>query len=269
MEAKVHSTASFTWKSLMGSRFVLEKGMTWRVGNGRSINVWNDQWLPNIYNPGIISPRRNLDASTTVADLMISGSPLWDHQTIDTEFQIDEAALIKTIPISRCGLPDRQVWLHSKNGLFTVKSGYHLVKEVQQGSRASSSYSAAIIPNFNWKRLWSLPIPEHIKAFVWRAIRGILPTAENLVKKKVLVDSVCKICGEASESLDHCFRFCHVARQVWLLSPLGIRSTLTGVLTERDWLVNMVHVLINPRRRCFLFWHGTSGVAATSFCFKG
>lgn len=190
---------------------MLEKGMAWRVGDGRSINIWKDRWLPNIHNPSIISPRKNMEESARVSDLMVSGEPYWDHLVIDEEFLPGEAALIKSIPISRCGLKDRHFWLHTKNGLNTVKLGYHLIKDKQQEMVASTSYGAAIVPDFKWKRLWSLPIPEHIKVFGWRAIKVVLPIAVNLVKKKVLVNSTCSLCKEATESMNHCFRECHIA----------------------------------------------------------
>lgn len=33
------------WKSILDSKGVLERGTRWRIGNGRSVSVWNDRWL--------------------------------------------------------------------------------------------------------------------------------------------------------------------------------------------------------------------------------
>ncbi|KAG8501156.1 hypothetical protein CXB51_003244 [Gossypium anomalum] len=38
--------AKFTWRSIWGTRSVLESGMRWRIGDGKSVNIWNDAWLP-------------------------------------------------------------------------------------------------------------------------------------------------------------------------------------------------------------------------------
>ena len=31
----------------MKGREVVNSGAVWRVGNGKSINVWNDKWIPH------------------------------------------------------------------------------------------------------------------------------------------------------------------------------------------------------------------------------
>ncbi|GAA0164992.1 hypothetical protein LIER_20503 [Lithospermum erythrorhizon] len=38
------SNPSFGWRSLLEGRKVLLKGSQWRVGDGRSIDVWKDPW---------------------------------------------------------------------------------------------------------------------------------------------------------------------------------------------------------------------------------
>jgi len=43
--------SSHTWQSILKGREVLEKkSLIKRVGDGNTINIWNDQWIPN--NPG-------------------------------------------------------------------------------------------------------------------------------------------------------------------------------------------------------------------------
>lgn len=147
---------------------------------------------------------------------------------IDDIFHPLEAKLIKAIPISRYGLPDQLIWRHAKDGIYSVKIGYHVITRLAMV--VGSSYQNMPMRSINWKRIWSLRMPENIKAFIWRAVKGILPTVDNLVKKRVLQDPNCKVCGESEED----FNYCNIARQAWMLSPLGIRATETGVFTERD-----------------------------------
>ena len=44
-EAK-SSSGSFAWKSILWERHLIEKGARWRVGDGQSIRIFQDAWLP-------------------------------------------------------------------------------------------------------------------------------------------------------------------------------------------------------------------------------
>ncbi|MBA0636042.1 hypothetical protein Godav_028932 [Gossypium davidsonii] len=46
MSAGLGAYPSYTWRSILGARYLLEEGMGWRIGNGDSVNIWNDRWLP-------------------------------------------------------------------------------------------------------------------------------------------------------------------------------------------------------------------------------
>jgi hypothetical protein len=46
LEAKLGSKPSYALRSLFGSRNLLFQGLLWRVGDGNSIRVWVDRWLP-------------------------------------------------------------------------------------------------------------------------------------------------------------------------------------------------------------------------------
>ena len=38
---------SYAWKSLLNVRDVVRKGMIWLVGNGESVRIKGDRWMPN------------------------------------------------------------------------------------------------------------------------------------------------------------------------------------------------------------------------------
>ena len=39
--------SSYVWKSMMATMPILSSGCCWRVGNGESIEVTTDKWIPN------------------------------------------------------------------------------------------------------------------------------------------------------------------------------------------------------------------------------
>ncbi|KAK9993079.1 hypothetical protein SO802_022782 [Lithocarpus litseifolius] len=57
MEAKIPANASYAWKSLMKGRDVIKRGARWRIGLGRSIHIWGDNWLPLKATPKVVSPK--------------------------------------------------------------------------------------------------------------------------------------------------------------------------------------------------------------------
>ena len=54
-EAKV-ALGSYAWRSILKARGLIQRGMLWRVGDGRNINIYADRWLPNEGSAKIISP---------------------------------------------------------------------------------------------------------------------------------------------------------------------------------------------------------------------
>ncbi|KAL0004550.1 hypothetical protein SO802_012111 [Lithocarpus litseifolius] len=46
LEAQDLASASYAWRSILRGRDVILEGACWRVGNGRSIKIWQHHWLP-------------------------------------------------------------------------------------------------------------------------------------------------------------------------------------------------------------------------------
>ena len=42
LKAKLPSNASYTWRSIMRAREVLQLGFSWKNGNGSQIKIWDD-----------------------------------------------------------------------------------------------------------------------------------------------------------------------------------------------------------------------------------
>ena len=61
-QAKLGHNPSFTWRSIRLAQEVVNKGMRWRVGDGHSIKIWSDKWLPSPSLYKVISPKNSLEA---------------------------------------------------------------------------------------------------------------------------------------------------------------------------------------------------------------
>ena len=95
------SKSSFLWCSLLKGRDIVNKGATWKVGDGKSINVWGDKWisqfpngcpsLPSLQQPTPMKVSRQIDAEMRV----------WHDDMVHEMFQSNEASMIMPIPLSK------------------------------------------------------------------------------------------------------------------------------------------------------------------------
>ncbi|XP_042973059.1 uncharacterized protein LOC122304861 [Carya illinoinensis] len=122
---------SFMWKSLWDSLSLLKEGLVWRVGNGKSIKIWGDRWVPKAVTFKIQSPIQILNAEARVEELLSGENGGWNEGLIKQVFDKEEAAIVCNLPISFSKLPDKQIWAFSKNGIYNVKSAYHVEDQME------------------------------------------------------------------------------------------------------------------------------------------
>ena len=101
---------------------VLRDGIRWCVGDGKSIKIWNDAWLPSTMTGRIISPKPALVCGENVANLMVHDKAKWNGDLVRSFFIPFEVESILSIPISSMKPADSQIWAKTPNGIFSVKS---------------------------------------------------------------------------------------------------------------------------------------------------
>ncbi|KAG6629363.1 hypothetical protein CIPAW_14G079800 [Carya illinoinensis] len=98
--------------------------MVWRVGNGKSIKVWKDKWLPSPSTSQVQTVPNRIGSEATVSILIDEEKQIWKKELIGDVFNQDEARLICSIPISSRNVEDKRIWGLSNKGVFSVKSAY-------------------------------------------------------------------------------------------------------------------------------------------------
>ena len=69
------------------------------MGDGQSIKVFEDKWLPGLSGGKLASVQSGLDGNLKVAALMSSDKACWNEQLVDSLFLPHEAQQIKGIPL--------------------------------------------------------------------------------------------------------------------------------------------------------------------------
>ncbi|KAG6647541.1 hypothetical protein CIPAW_07G085700 [Carya illinoinensis] len=213
MEARVGYCPSQIWRSLMSVMDLIKTGLVWRVGNGRSIKIWKDKWVPIPSTFQIQTPNKILDCNATVSELIEDGSKTWKQELVQAIFSQEEAKSICSIPISVKGMGDKTIWGLSEKGIFTVKSAYHAdlgIKNQNMGETSSGDQSKGL-----WGRLCRLTSSGKVKLFLWKALNGILPMRSILFKRRVIDNSTCPMCSREEETDIYVLWDCPAIVDVW------------------------------------------------------
>jgi hypothetical protein len=109
----------------------VKEGLIWRIGNGESVPIWGAKWVPIKTTYCVQSPPSPL-ADIVVGRDLIDQNTLWWHQKIlEENSSPEEVWVIKSILISSTNQLDVQIWRGTAQGDFSVRSAYHMAKEME------------------------------------------------------------------------------------------------------------------------------------------
>ena len=94
----------------MAAHNIIQKGIRWRVGNGKSIQIWMDKWLPTPSVYKVTSPFSTLSMDARVEELIDIDSEVWINDVRKQIFTLREAETIGGIALSSNLPEDKQIW---------------------------------------------------------------------------------------------------------------------------------------------------------------
>jgi hypothetical protein len=84
--ARKPRTALYTWRSLLHGRDLLYQGVQWGIGNGRSVKITGDNWIPN-FPPDRLSSISPIPSVATVHCLMEDEDNSWNYEDGNALFE--------------------------------------------------------------------------------------------------------------------------------------------------------------------------------------
>ena len=165
-EAELGQRPSYMWRSILAARQVIEERPRWCIGNGESIHIWKDRWIPTSESFRVISPVGVHSGLEKVPSLLDIDRRAWDVVKVRNTLPSHEAKVVKSIPISISLPEDSIIWAWTPNGRFTVKSTYKVAQKVlkeglrgvERGGNSDNLGMKAI-----WRILWRLSCPNKNK----------------------------------------------------------------------------------------------------------
>ncbi|MBA0652546.1 hypothetical protein Goklo_019801, partial [Gossypium klotzschianum] len=168
----------------------VKSGITWVIGDGGLINLWNNEWLTDIGPLRYIYSRyEQLDETLLLANMVTSqGSSDWQKLKSLLPLSIVDK-ISGLIPLAIDGGPDQLVWKWMSGGRFSTVATYnHLVV---RRSGASGRLDTD---------MWKVEAPQRVRNFLWLFSRSSLLTNKARCRTGMSDDNHCGRCEGAIET---------------------------------------------------------------------
>ena len=147
-----------------------------------------------------------------------------------------------------------------RKDFFSVKSAYKVARDLEAFSslngNPSSSQGSSDTGQNQWKKLWSLPLPNKVLHFWWRLATNSLPLRINQKKRGMKVDTRCPLCWRLDEDGGHVFLKCKMVKPIWRQLQLEDIRTKLG---ECQDAMSVLEAMLNLNEAekittCCLMW---------------
>jgi hypothetical protein len=87
--------------------------------------------------------------------------------------------------VGRAGSEDYIAWNYTKNGVFSVKSAYHLKNELGMNQAGRAGPSISTDDHRGWLNLWAADVPGKVNIHLWRLINNGLAVGDELHRRNI------------------------------------------------------------------------------------
>lgn len=155
LQVQPKANASYTWKSILWAKELLEKGITWAVSSGTNVRFWLDTWLHN--------QPLDLEASTPLTEQELNQNvrEFWNEGTWNWDMLRDKLPtyILELLALYSLHQDQREHdvahWKTQVVERFSTKSAY---ATLSQGSEHTDK---------KWKKIWDLCVLPKNKFFLW------------------------------------------------------------------------------------------------------
>ncbi|XP_074301501.1 uncharacterized protein LOC141632895 [Silene latifolia] len=239
------SGSSWGVRNILHVLEMVMENIGWKREIESNLNVWISRWVRG----RCPEPKDcwldlgNVQMANLQVRHLIQPDCRWNEPFVRALFTEEYAARILAIPLCALRINDEIYWPLTKDGAYTVKSGYGLIFGEYMARKGSSKDKTRIGDRgreFCRKQLWKLPVPKLWKIFVWKIITNTLPIGKEFQKRNLEIDVFCGMCGveqKRVETAEHLFRDCGVSSRIWVGSDLGIRVENAESISITDWVM--------------------------------
>ncbi|CAN6559066.1 unnamed protein product [Malus baccata var. baccata] len=236
-DARKGGRASWAWSSLLAGRDLILQGAHKQIMGGDGVRVWVDIWLPSL--PfGHPSPSGGVTVTrnTRVSSLICQTTHDWDITFLNPFLSSQEQSAILETPIGNSRRNDRLVWADSRNGKFSVRSGYHWLQVRSISLRDHRHPSVRVVPEWVWNAIWKVEVPAKMRHFLWTTVHNAIATKASLYRCRSSTTPLCLICNCNEETIKHLLLLCPWVGSIWLGGALKYNVNCGRITSWVLWL---------------------------------
>lgn len=114
-------------ESIFQGNQLLSQGTKWIIGNGKHVRAWEDKWLNETQPKPARCINEGISPDLRVSEFMIPETATWDNTKLTQLVNSKDIPKIQLIKPSISGVEDQITWSYTKDGVYSVKSGYHFL----------------------------------------------------------------------------------------------------------------------------------------------
>lgn len=134
LSAKNGSNPSYGWRSIQFEKELLQQGLRKQIGNGKSVSVWVDDWIEGEVRRRPLMKNIFVDLVLKASDLIDVDNNCWNIVMLEELFCEEDIQRILKMKVMS-NQEDFWVWVHNRNGSYSVRSGYWFISR-QKGGEA-------------------------------------------------------------------------------------------------------------------------------------
>lgn len=185
------------WKGVRQTEDIFWPGISFKLGNGESTSFWLDRWCTTIPLASLF-----LDIYRGVINKFIVVGDHFRHGN----WNVQSNNILTTLPDvhNLQHAKDRPQWRWNTTSTFSVNFVYWFINDEGLWMRHA-------------KTIWSVRCPLKIRVFLWLIEKNVLLTWDNLQRRGWVGPSICTLCGNEEETIEHITLRCDSVRSLWLL----------------------------------------------------
>ncbi|XP_048427879.1 uncharacterized protein LOC125471485 [Pyrus x bretschneideri] len=172
----------------------------------------------------------------------------WNLSLLQSFLSVRDQQAIEDTPLGDLSRKDQLVWDYSKNGTYSIKSGYRWIQSRSIVLRDTRQSDACVVPKALWKVIWKLEVPPKLRHFLWLTMHNCLPTCAVLFRRRSSLSPACPICRCHDKSIEHLFLQCSWVEPIWFGGALNYKVDCSALPSWVVWL----QVPINPSKVLFV-----------------